>query len=65
MKIPNLLQRRAKLTDACSVLVDAAFKETRGLTPDERQVFDAHAAEVLEINAELAKERALSAPDRS
>jgi len=63
MKIPNLLQKRAALTDACGALLDLASKESRSLTADERREFDAHAAELRDLKLELARERALCAPD--
>jgi hypothetical protein len=52
---PSLLKARQALTDACGDLVDAAARETRGMTTGERRSFDEHMTLAGEINAALAK----------
>ncbi len=53
-----LLGARAALTDACGDLFDAAEKQSRGLTADERRSFDLYSAQVRQVNADLAKYKA-------
>jgi hypothetical protein len=54
---PNLLGARAALSDACEALIEAADREGRALTADERRAFDLHALQIRGINADLAERK--------
>jgi hypothetical protein len=57
-KWPALLQARAALVGACEKLIEAAAKESRGLTAEERGLFDEYSERVHDINGSLAKLKA-------
>ena len=57
------LLARAVLADSCEALLRGAEKESRGLTGDEQRAFDEHAAQVREINEQLAAFKRLAVAD--
>jgi hypothetical protein len=54
-RIIDLLGARGALVDAAEEILNAAVSEERALKGDEQRRFDAHTAQVREINTKLAE----------
>lgn len=63
MKIPELLQKRAKIAEDARGLLLTAEKETRSLTSEEQEKYDKMHADIEQINRDIANERKMSAVD--
>jgi HK97 family phage major capsid protein len=65
LKIPELLQKRARISEDARALLLTAERETRSLTSEEQEKYDRMHADIEQVNRDIANERKMSGVDES